>query len=265
MNLNIQTLKRHSLIALLVLCMPLAQAGTMSVRAGSGSHATSSHSFKGGFSSQRSQPAPAPAAAPSRSSFGSFGKQSAPAAPANAPTKSDSALNRDLEKTQAQSNAMKSMEARQQAAAPAQPTSVTGRPLPPPGSPAAPPPVAAAPQPPVVVVQRESGSWGGMFWGYMLGSAMSRPHQTVNQTTIYNGTPQANGDGSYNGGVVAGPAQGAVAPVAPAAPSESWGWKLLRVLLWGLIIGVLVWLVLRIRRALRKPEQDESHYSLGKM
>lgn len=249
--------KHRLMIALLAVLLPCL-AGAVSV----GGRGAGAHSFRGGFSSQRSQPAAMPAKS-TATSFGSF-NSARPAAPA----KSGSALNRDLEQQQAQANAQKSLQARQQpAAAPTPASNVNGQPLPPAGAPATP---AAAPvsSPPVVVVQRESGSMGGAFWGYMLGSALSRPHNTTVYTDSRNNPPLANDGNSYSGGVVAGPEHGvATVPAAAVAPGEGAGWKLLRLALWSLILGSVLWLGWRIRRAflLRKTNDSNTHYSLGKV
>ncbi|MFZ6643413.1 hypothetical protein ACO0LL_27075 [Undibacterium sp. TC4M20W] len=98
----------NKLIAImLALVLPLSA----SLAHAAGRSSASSGGFRGGFSSQRSISKPAPSA-PSKTGFGSFNTSK----PAYASKKSDSALNRDLEKNQAQANAQKSMDARQQTA-----------------------------------------------------------------------------------------------------------------------------------------------------
>ncbi|MFZ6723696.1 hypothetical protein [Undibacterium sp. Ji49W] len=96
----------HKLIIMMALILPL-MANTVNAAGRSGGSSTG---FKGGFSSQRSMSKPAPSK-PSNTAFGSF-NTSKPATSRN----SDSALNRDLQKNQAQANALKSMDARKQAA-----------------------------------------------------------------------------------------------------------------------------------------------------
>jgi len=96
----------HKLIIMMALILPL-MANTVNAAGRSGGSSTG---FKGGFSSQRAYSKPAPSK-PSNTKFGSF-NASKPATSRN----SDSALNRDLQKNQAQANALKSMDARKQAA-----------------------------------------------------------------------------------------------------------------------------------------------------
>ena len=79
----------------------------------------SSGSYKGGFSSQRSNTAkstpsrsPSAAPAPSRGSFGTFGSRRAPDSDATASGGSRSAMNRDMSQRTAQDNAVRSMDQR---------------------------------------------------------------------------------------------------------------------------------------------------------
>ncbi|WP_222619499.1 hypothetical protein [Undibacterium hunanense] len=184
---------------MMALILPL-MANTVNAAGRSGGSSTG---FKGGFSSQRSMSKPAPSK-PSNTAFGSF-NTSKPATSRN----SDSALNRDLQKNQAQANALKSMDARKQAAtSPSTPpplpaqnavsnigglgssnsfgnnaansgfgnanTASMNRPM----TPAPTAPVGFnSPAPAPVIVQR-SGIGGGMagaFMGFMLGSMISHP------------------------------------------------------------------------------------------
>lgn len=247
--------KTRLMIAVLAVALPCL-AGAAGARAGG-----SAHGFRGGFSSQRSHTTPAPA----RSSNTSFGRFNA--SRDAAPAKSGSALNRDLETSQAQTNALKNLEARKQANAANAATSVTGRPLPPVGAvpnqaapQAAPAPQALHQAPPTVVMQREGSAMNGAFWGFMLGNAMSRPHNT---------TVPENRPGQLE--PIAADAT-AAAPTAPAAPvaapaPEPAGWSLLRLLLWSLILGALVWFFRKTWRLMqqRRQQHETQHYSLGKV
>lgn len=244
--------KTRLMIAVLAVALPCL-AGAAGARAGG-----SAHGFRGGFSSQRSHTAPAPA----RSSTTSFGRFNANRDAA--PAKSGSALNRDLEKSQAQTNALKNLEARKQANAADAATSVTGRPLPPVGAvptqsapQAAPAPQTSHQAPPTVVVQREGGAMNGAFWGFMLGNAMSRPHNT---TVPENRPGQLEPIADY--ATAAAPA----APAAAPAPEPA-GWSLLRLLVWGLIVGALVWFFRKTWRLMqqRRQQHETQHYSLGKV
>ncbi|MFZ6768901.1 hypothetical protein ACO0LM_17725 [Undibacterium sp. Di26W] len=195
----------HKLIITLALILPLI-ANTVNAAGRSGGSSTG---FKGGFSSQRNVSKPAPSKS-SSTSFGSF-NTSKPASSRN----SDSVMNRDLQKNQAQANALKSMDARKQATMPASPPPLnagnsTGNNA---GSnnnnsfgsnggnagnnatnngfaygnagnmnrPVTPVPTApvivSSPAPAPIIVQR-SGMGGGMagaFMGFMLGSMISHP------------------------------------------------------------------------------------------
>lgn len=79
----------------------------------------SSGSYKGGFSSQRSNTAkstpsrsPSAAPAPSRGSFGTFGSRRAPDSDSTASGGSRSAMNRDMSQKTAQDNAVRTMDQR---------------------------------------------------------------------------------------------------------------------------------------------------------
>lgn len=229
--------------------------------------AARSSSYRAGFSSQKSQPA-RPANSNARStkntSFGSFGQQ--PRQSNSRPdSATNSAMNRDLEKNQAQQQALKNLDARngQKAGAqPAQQTSVSGKPLnPAPSSNSAAMPPAQAP---TVIVQRESGSMGGALLGFMLGQAISRPH-VVNSYDNRNRDlqPLASVGAVSNGLEQQG--NGTLPASAPAAPAESAAWKLLRLLLWLGLISGLGWIAYRLYRFFMPAQQTQSHYSLGKV
>ncbi len=281
----------RKLIIMMALILPL-MANTVNAAGRSGGSSTG---FKGGFSSQRSVSKSAPSK-PASTSFGSF-NTSKPATTRN----SDSALNRDLQTNQAQSNALKSMDARKQAATPQSPpplnagnntsnypgnnpggyqansgfgntnTANMNRPVTP--VPTA-PVIFTSPSPAPVIVQR-SGMGGGMagaFMGFMLGSMMSHPQAAESRPgqlepfvgsggSVSNGS-NANSDGS-SGSSASLPAMNT--QITSAAPKEGSGWKLLRLAAWSLILGGLGWATYKIWRVVkpvRKSEQT-AHYSLG--
>ena len=265
---------KHRLFAAIVVILlsmtNIASAGT-------------SRSMKSGFSSQKSSSQRANVNNNKRSSptsFGSFGQQRS-----NSSSRSDSALNRDLEKNQAQQQALKNMDARNQQknfSRSEQQTSVTGRPLSP--AQAAPqnlPPVATAPVAPTVIVQRESSSMGAAFMGFMLGQAMSRPH-SVPATPSYDTRrnelePIAGGDdANYKNAAVNTPALNETSVNAPASPilatekvtpekSEASAWAMLRFLLWVTFLSGLGWLTFKVFRFFVPRREVVSHYSLGKV
>lgn len=255
--------KHRFLAAVLVILLPMtniANAGT-------------SRSMKSGFSSQKSQPQRSTVNNSNRSSttsFGSFGQQRN-----GSSSKSDSALNRDLEKSQAQQQALKTMDARNQqktATLPAQQTSVTGRPLNQvQTSQQAAPQMTQAPVAPTIIVQRESNSMGAAFMGFMLGQAISRPH-SVPSAPSYDSRrndlePIAGGDDiSYKNSAVNEPASTSLTPAkVKPVESESSAWAMLRFLLWMTILTGLGWLAYKLYRIFSPRKEAMSHYSLGKV
>lgn len=278
--------KRRAFAALLVILLPMtniASAGT-------------ARSMKSGFSSQKSSSQRANVntntntntnAKSSTTSFGSFGQQRS-----NSSSRSDSALNRDLEKNQAQQQALKNMDTRNQQktfSRSEQQTSVTGKPLGPTQATQQPAPQAVSPTAPVaptVIVQRESSSMGAAFMGFMLGQAISRPH-SVPASPSYDARrndlePIASGDdASYKNGAVNMPAATAselngqtenssANPVlhpakAKPAESESSAWSMLRFVLWMTFLSALGWVTYKVFRFFVPRREAISHYSLGKV
>lgn len=280
----------NKLIAvMLALVLPLSA----SLAHAAGRSSGSSGGFRGGFSSQRSVSKPAPSA-PSKTGFGSFNTSK----PAYASKKSDSALNRDLEKNQAQANAQKSMDARQQTAqqsqrgfgnsagnnginnsgnnsgnqqAANQPAYTT-----PPVTQSA--PVMMQPQ----VVQRGSGILPAVVGGVILGSVMSHPQAAENRQSQQL-EPLANvGTGSSKdeaAGSTATEANGktpalssadaentAATITATKVAQENGDFKLLRTVLVILLFAALAWAgwqFLLSRRNRRNKQDSAVHYSLG--
>ena len=267
----------------LILALILPLGGNAMAASSTASHSGTS-SYKSGFSSQKSSrstankakfgsfsnkaqpaaPAPAPAnAAPApapanRGSFGAFGNGAAAGATPdqNAPR---SALSRDLQQSQAQSNALNTLDARRNAANPA-----NGQPLPPlndrvPGvdraqqQPYGPAPAPYGQQPynqapPVVLQQGGGNGLGAALMGFMLGRATSASaHQgyyPANGAAV-----QPNGQNGQNGSVASAPA-----PVQP----RSFGATVLRLFAWLVLLGVLGWIVYFVVRALKRGKSRRS-------
>jgi hypothetical protein len=255
--------KHRFLAALLVILLPMTNIA----------FAGSSRSMKSGFSSQKSKPQRSNVTNSNRSaptSFGSFGQQRS-----SSSSKSDSALNKDLEKNQAQQQALRNMDARNQqktATLPAPQTSVTGRPLnQTQTSQQAAPQMTQAPVAPTVIVQRESSSMGAAFMGFMLGQAISRPHSVPSEPPYDSRRndlePIAGGDdASYKHSAVNEPASAALTP-AKASPveGESSSWAMLRFLLWMMIISGFGWVSYKLYRIFSPRKEAMPHYSLGKV
>ncbi len=276
----------NKLIAvMLALVLPLSA----SLAHAAGRSSGSSGGFRGGFSSQRSVSKPAPSA-PSKTGFGSFNTSK----PANASKKSDSALNRDLEKNQAQANAQKSMDARQQTAqqsqrgfgnsasgnkgvnnsgnqqAANQPANQSTYATPPVTQSA---PVMMQPQ----VVQRGSGILPAVVGGVILGSVMSHPQAAENRQSqqlepLANvGTEAASstttGANDKAPALSSADAENTAATItATKVAQENGDFKLLRTVLVILLFAALAWAgwqFLLSRRNRRNKQDSAVHYSLG--
>jgi len=265
--------------ALAIAAAPLAQdaAARPSSSSSSSSHSSSrssssssgSKSFSGGFSSRKSSsPSSSSSFSPSSSStssassstrpsggFGSFGQR----ASAPAPQQSDSALSKQLSRQQAESNALRTLDARrgatdtQPARAPAdRGTASATAPAPAP----MPAPTYGGPQPygqAPVVVHQDSG-FGNLVTGYVLGR-MANSHSNGGYARGgYNGNGNGNYNGSGNGGYPA--------PVGTASAGTSLFGAFLRVLAWIAALALLVWAVVAVRRRLRqRREENKPNYS----
>lgn len=223
--------------------------------------AARSSSYRGGFSSQKHQSA-RPANSNDRStkntSFGSFGQQ-----PRQSGSRSDSRMNRDLEKNQAQQQALKNFDARNRqksGAHPEQQTSVSGKPLNPAPGAMPLPPVAAAPS---VIVQRDSGSMGGALLGFMLGQAISRPHPVNSYDNGNRDVQPLASVGAVSNGLETQDEKDALTAPAKALEPESGGWTFLRLLLWLALLSALGWITYRLYRFFMPVRQTQSHYSLA--
>jgi hypothetical protein len=254
------TFKHRVLAAILVILLPMATIAS----------AATSRSMRSGFSSQKSQSQRSSANVSKQSSstsFGSFGQQRGATS-----DKSNSALNRDLEKNQSQQQALKNMDTRSQqktASQPEQQSSVTGKPLNPiQNAPQMTPQMTPVPVAPTVIVQRESSSMGAAFMGFMLGQAISRPHSAPSYDTRRNDLePIAGDDGtSYKNSDVSGSSNSVLAPAkVKPVERESSAWSMLRFLLWLSFLSGLAWVSYKMYRFFVPRQQEQSHYSLGKV
>ena len=269
-------------LSLLISCDLSAEARPAS------SHSGTSLGFKGGFSSQKSnfaRSAPPPVAAPSpvqRSGPGAFGKAGGADAPPPQPSRSSSALSRDMEQNAAQANALKTLDARRAAAATS--AAGAGAAIPPTGSNVPRPPQPGQPpvynqpgysQPnypqPIIVQQPSNGLMHGVI-GFMLGRAMSQPQPVYypqnNGGHGNNGSNTSNNAGDWDNGSTAtlsgstSATAAAMAPVPQAAPARSFLATVLRTFVWLALVSGLVWLAIYTVRKLRRLRAaSAAHYS----
>jgi len=252
-------LKTYQVAFMLSLLVPLAHVDAADARP------STSSSFKGGFSSQRSSSsaasssksggfgsfsrrstsadAPAQASKPS-GSFGSFGSGAA------APQKSDSALSQKLNKNTAEANALRTLDARRQAQADA---ARDTRPVPgyehgASGQPAptyAPPPAGYSqpqpqPQPPIIV--RQDSGLGHVIAGAVLANAARGAH--------------ANGNNGYPGAYPSTPAGGTM------APARTGGVSFFGLFLTLCMLALVGWIVYYAWRRMRRArEAKKPNYS----
>lgn len=241
-TLTMQFLKRtlHAVLVLSLLSTnPLASAEPRQ-------SSSSSKSFKGGFSSQRS--ATPPARAPRQDSgargggFGSFNN-----APSRDAQKSDSALSRRLDKNASQDNALRTLDARR-----AQKEQAERDTRPVPGyenrqsngqysnQPAAPMPSPAQAQP-----QSQGSGLGGLVTGMVLGQMASGAHARNN-----NGYP-----GQANVGTSS-------ASVNQAPGGTSFFGGVMRMFMWLIVLSAIGWLVyFVVQRKRRKTEANKPNYT----
>jgi len=229
----------------------------------SGSSHSSTSSFKSGFSSHKTSAASpsTPQSSAKNTSFGSFGAPAGSAQANSAVTGSTSALSKNLGATTANSTALKTLDARNQAATPA-PAAATSTMV---GSGmqsgyANPPIYTQGIVPHTIIVQRDSGFSSSPFLWFMLGRSMNNQSgdRVVYEHPAYPIYPATSTIGNPDG-VNPG-------PVATTwEPQESFGAKLLRIVLWlmlaiALVMGVSYLLGKRAARTV----SNKSHYSLGK-
>ena len=250
-------------LLILILCGATFESAQAGASISSFGRSSSSSAFKSGFSSHKNSVVSRSAVQPATksTSFGSFGATGGVTAPSPASATTNSALSKNLNATAANSAALKTLDARNQAAALPAPAVGSGYAT---GSGTtagyvSPPMYTQNYIPQTVIVQRNSGFSSSPFLWFMLGHSMASQGQdrVVYERPDYPAGSTINQDG---GG-------GNPAPIAvPQEPKESFGAKLLRVVLWLMIFlalaaGVSYLLVKRAARA----AISNSHYSLGKI
>jgi len=251
-------LKTYQVAFMLSLLVPLAHVDAADAKP------STSSSFKGGFSSQRSSSsaasssksggfgsfsrrstsADAPAQASKQSgSFGSFGSGAA------APQKSDSALSQKLNKTTAEANALRTLDARRQSQAdaardtrpvPGHEQGASGQQAPSYTPPAAYP----QPQPPAPIIVRQDSGLGHVIAGAVLANAARGAH--------------ANGNNGYPGAYPSTPAGGSMA----AAPARTGGVSFFGLFLTLCVLALVGWIVYYAWRRMRRArEAKKPNYS----
>lgn len=255
-------LKSYNVAFVLALLLPLAHVDVVDAKP------SSSSSFKSGFSSQRSSAPARPSYSSAKSSgtsFGSFSRRSsssdaAPAQPGKpsggfgsfghgsaAPQKSDSALSQKLDKSTAEANALRTLDARRQAQAdaardtrpvPGYEQGASNR-----GAPTYAPPPVQQPQPPAqspIVVRQDSGL-GHVIAGAMIANASRGAHA---------------GNNGYPGGASGGYAGGA------STASAGGGMSFLGVFLTLCVLALIGWgIYFAWRRLRRGREAKKPNYS----
>lgn len=198
-------------------------------------------SFKGGFSSQRSAAPPrAPASgSASRGGFGSFNS-----APARAPQKSDSALSQQLDKNAAESNALRTLDARRAAQ---QDAARDTRPVPgyenrqygnQPSQ-----PMQVPQQAPQQAPQSGNGM-AGVVTGLVLGQIANGAHARNN-----NGYPAQVNQGTSSASV-------------GQAPTRSFFGGVMRLFMWLVVLSAIGWLIyFLLQRNRRKAAENKPHYT----
>jgi len=241
-----------------LLCGATVESAQARISFSSSGRGGSSASFKSGFSSHKASSVSQDAVQSSakNTSFGSFGAAAGAAQPKSAAAPSNSALSKDLNTTAANSNALKTFDARNQAAAPSPTATVnpaTGGQI----GYAAPPIYAHGVVPQTIVVQRDNGFSASPFLWFMVGRSMGNHDgdRVVYERPVY----PANGAVGNPDGINSAP------DARSWEPQESFGAKFLRVMLWLMIIAMLVGLAsYLINRRAARSVMNKSHYSLGK-
>ena len=252
-------LKTYQVAFMLSLLVPLAHVDAADAKP------STSSSFKGGFSSQRSSSS---AASSSKSGgFGSFSRRPASSdAPAQAskrsgsfgafgsgaatPQKSDSALSQKLNKTTAEANALRTLDARRQSQAdaardtrpvPGHEQGASGRQAPS----YAPPPAAypqPQPQPQAPIIVRQDSGLGHVIAGAVLANAARGAH--------------ANGNNGYPGAYPSTPAGGTM------APARTGGVSFFGLFLTLCMLALVGWIVYYAWRRMRRArEAKKPNYS----
>lgn len=255
------------LVYALIMCMSFVGVAEAKSRGGS---------FKSGFSSQKRAPAapakrtyqtPAANAQTKKAAFGSFGSAN-PAIDQKAAKIPQSQMSKDLNATAAQSNALKTVDARTKAnekvsdansesgwfrsgnqnTLPPKPNSIAGS--------------GQAPQP---APRYNSGNQSnGLLYGlagFMIGHSLAQQHTN----TAY--VPQNNQGDNWDANQLSNSAnaEGAAMQQAqdvPVVETESFFMKLLRVLLWVAMITGVIWVVRKFRSFRSRNINQSANYSL---
>jgi hypothetical protein len=240
--------KTMKILRLALLALLLCGAAIDSAHAGihvGGSH--SAAAFKSGFASQKKTFGQATSeAGAKKSTFGSFGAN--PDAPSPAAPSSGSALSRDLSTTGANTAALKTFDARNQA----QPTATSYAPNPAANA-ATNPPIYPAnlPGAPQTVIVQHSGFSSSPFLWFMLGHALTGNDR---DRVVY---VNANGADGQNGNIA--PANADTGAIV-AQPQESPAAVLLRIVLWTAILSAAI--CGAVYYFARRSAKAVKHYSL---
>jgi hypothetical protein len=248
-------------LLILLLCGPAIESAHAGIHLGSAGRSGASHAFKGGFSSQKSAAISRDAAdlTPKKSSFGSFGAAANAAPPSPAAPAPSSALSKDLNAATANAGALKTFDARNQAAArPAPAAGLSAAGAGSQGASAAGPAYAQSPMPQTVIVQRGGGFFSSPFVWFMLGQSMAGHDR---ERVVYERAGNPAGSDADSPGAAADNA----VSLAPPAQKESFGASLLRVVLWLTIAAAIGGGILyALARRAARIAKGSAHYSLGK-
>lgn len=266
-----------ALIAAL-LCAPAGQA----LADPRPSNAGKSTSFKGGFSSQKkasdsqsqarrgNTTSGAYNARPNndgsrpKGGFGSF-NQGSQDMPAQAPTRSRSALSRELEQQNAQANALRTLDERRAARnappplPPLNPVEPRNRPQPEYDAPSYSQPRQNGP-----LVQRSDSGIGGVVTGYVLGRLANGGNRSggMNPNNGQNNGQNAGQNAGNAPVTVPNPVGDGPTANAPAStPTSSFGGSALRTFMWLAALGVAGWLLYFGIRRLRGGKARGANYS----
>jgi hypothetical protein len=295
------TMKAFQLALIVALIVPLGGNAVADPRPAK--HSGTSSSYKSGFSSQKatrsnsgsqpkfgsfgskqkqSTPAPAPssdgsaAAQGKRGGFGSFGSGNGSNNTAQQQRQSGSAMSRDLDQSDAQARAQRTLEARRAGANTLPPLNdrVPGvdrarqQPYGPAPAPYGQQQPYNQPSPPVQQ-NRGNGSGGGLgaaLMGFMLGHSMSAgAHPGAGYPGNGAGTNPATNTGNVaaQNSQVANGADAGLSQLAPAAQQQSsFGSTVLRTFVWLALLGAIGWgMYFGIRAMRRGKERRSANYS----
>ncbi len=245
------------LMAILLMCSTTVFAGS------SGGARGMSRGFSSARSPAHTQARPAATSSNYSSRFGSFSSGAKPASN-DRYAKSNSAVNRDLEKSSAQQRASNLYDARQQAKT-ISPQSV------PPTAPFSTPAPQSTTAP--VIVQHSNSNMNGILTGVLIGQVLSHPHPVyVNGAGTQAPLQTVNSDGEFKQSTISNdglantptPASTTVLPV-PSAQRDSSGMSWWGLMFWGAAIFAACWWAHRRYRRTVASSAAQAHYSLGKL